>query len=170
MIGYRGSGKSTIGRRLAEQFSLDFVDTDCLIEERAGATIQEMVKTRGWPYFRALEKEVIRDLAASHSAVVAAGGGAILDPDNQASLKRGSLVIYLTASETVLAARIAGDGKTEGQRPSLTGDSVTAEISAVLRERDPLYRKVADHSLSTSRKSIDEVVAEIAEIIRALPA
>ncbi|MDI6790163.1 MAG: shikimate kinase, partial [Thermodesulfobacteriota bacterium] len=80
LIGYRGSGKSTVGRRLAERLSLPFIDTDTLIEEKAGITIKEMVEKKGWAYFRAVEKDVIRGLPGDKTMVVAAGGGAILDP------------------------------------------------------------------------------------------
>ncbi|MEW6328463.1 MAG: shikimate kinase [Thermodesulfobacteriota bacterium] len=167
LIGYRGSGKSTVGRRLAERLSLPFIDTDTLIEEKTGITIKEMVEKKGWPYFRAVEKEVIRGLAGDKTMVVAAGGGAVLDPENQARLKENGLVFYLAADEATLSGRIAKDARTGDQRPSLTGEMVTAEIRTVLKTREPIYRKVADYMINTVGRTVNDIVEEIIGIVMA---
>lgn len=145
--------------------SVPFIDTDTLIEEKAGITIKEMVEKKGWAYFRAVEKDVIRGLAGDKAMVVAAGGGAVLDPENQARLREDSLVFYLAADEATLAGRIAKDTRTDDQRPSLTGETVTAEIRAVLEEREPVYRKVADYVINTEGRTVDDIVAEVTSII-----
>lgn len=167
LIGYRGSGKSTVGRMLAERLGLAFVDTDTRIEERSGLSIKEMVEKKGWPYFRTAEKEVIRSLAREEGMVMAVGGGAILDAENRESLKQNSLVFYLAADPATLALRISQDTKTEAQRPSLTGREVMAEIGMVLEEREPLYRKVAHYVVDTEDRTVDEVVQEIIGIMEA---
>ena len=164
LIGYRGSGKTTVGRRLAERLSVLFTDTDILIEEKAGITIKEMVEKKGWAYFRAVEKDVIRGLAGDKAMVVAAGGGAVLDPENQARLREDSLVFYLAADEATLAGRIAKDTRTGDQRPSLTGETITAEIRAVLEEREPVYRKAADYVINTEGRTVDDIAEEIIKI------
>ncbi|MFH1146179.1 MAG: shikimate kinase, partial [Pseudomonadota bacterium] len=156
LIGYRGSGKSSVGRILSECLTLHFIDTDSLIENRAGIPIKEMVQRGGWPCFRQVEKEVIRILA-DRDLVVAVGGGAVLDSENRELLRTNSLVFYLAADETTLAKRIATDIKTESQRPSLTGQDITAEIGSVLKEREPIYRGMADHVIDTANRSIDDV-------------
>lgn len=145
--------------------SLPFIDTDTLIEEKAGITIKEMVEKKGWAYFRAVEKGVIRGLAGDKAMVVAAGGGAVLDPENHACLREDSLVFYLAADEATLAGRIAKDTRTDDQRPSLTGETVTAEIRAVLEEREPVYRKAADYVINTEGRTADDIVEKIIGII-----
>lgn len=165
LIGYRGSGKSTVGRRLAERLSLPLIDTDTLIEDRVGITIKEIVEKKGWAYFRAVEKDVIRGLAGDKAMVVAVGGGAVLDPGNQVRLREDNLVFYLAADETTLARRIAKDARTDDQRPSLTGETVTAEIRMVLEKREPIYRKVADYVINTEGRTVDDIVAELTGII-----
>lgn len=165
LIGYRGSGKSSVGRRLAQVLSLEYIDTDCLIETVAGITIKEMVELSGWPHFRQVEKEAIRSLAHCN-LVVAAGGGAVLDSENREVLKKNSLVFYLAADEKTLAERIMQDNKTEDQRPSLTGQSITAEIGAVLKEREAIYRGIADYVIDTANRSIDDVASEIRNVLK----
>lgn len=165
LIGYRGSGKSAVGQMLAERLALPLIDTDVLIEEKVGMTIKEIVERKGWPYFRAIEKDVVRNLASDKGMIVAVGGGAILDLENQMYLKEKSLVFYLAADEATLARRIARDTKTIARRPSLTGERVTAEIRTVLKEREPLYRKVADYVIDTEGLTLSDVVEKITGII-----
>lgn len=165
LIGYRCSGKTTVGRMLAERLGRRLIDTDPLIEKKAGCSIKEMVGSKGWMYFRELEKSVVRELTKAKSIVIAVGGGAVLDPENQVNLKADSLVFYLAADESTLARRMAGDAITDTQRPSLTGQSVTTEIAAVLKEREAIYRKAADYVIETANKDVEHIVAEILAII-----
>lgn len=145
---------------------MPFIDTDTLVEEKAGTTIKEMVEKKGWSYFRAMEKEVIRGLARDQAMVVAVGGGAILDPENQRGLKQNSLIIYLAADEATLAGRIAKDARTDDQRPSLTGREATVEIGTVLKEREPIYRKVADYVIDTETGNLQDVVQKISALVK----
>ena len=102
LIGYRCTGKTTIGEILAEKLGWPLVDTDTLVQERAGRSIQEIVAEGGWPDFRRREREIIADVAARDRQVISAGGGAVLDEENARALRAGGRVVLLTASpETI---------------------------------------------------------------------
>ena len=161
LIGCRGAGKSTVGSLLAERCELDFHDTDELIELRSGQCISEMVAMRGWEFFRDREKEVVRELSGIDPAVIATGGGVVLDPENISFLKQNGLLIWLTADEDTIIGRIEADRDKDQQRPSLTGGTLTDETLSVMAERSSLYEKAADLSVDTSVKSLDDVVDEI---------
>jgi shikimate kinase len=160
LTGYRGCGKTAVGKKLAERLGLPFLDTDALIAERAGRTIREIVKDGGWEEFRALERQVIAGLPLVQS-VVALGGGAVLDPANVKSLKKEGFFVWLTAEPDVLTERLTADVETAEQRPPLAGGGARAEMERVLRERLPLYRRVADMTVDTSRLLPAEVVEKI---------
>jgi shikimate kinase len=166
LIGYRGTGKSTIGKRLADKLGRDFVDTDLLLVERAGKTIREIFDTEGEKAFRDRESAVIMDVAARDNVVVAAGGGAILRPENVASLKKNGKVIWLQADSRTLHARIAADPATAASRPSLTAiGGALEEIQHLLAQRTPAYQSAADSSLDVSRLSIDDAVNHLAGMV-----
>ncbi len=158
LIGYRGSGKSAVGKRIAEKLKVPFYDTDELIERGAGRSIRDMVAEKGWQYFRKRENEIIRKLAILQEGVVATGGGAVLDQENCDILKERGLVIWLTADVMTMVERIEGDAASEGRRPSLLHDDNIRETEDALKRRLPLYRGLADFSIDTTGKSIDEIV------------
>lgn len=161
LIGYRGTGKSTVGRLLAKRLSRRLVSTDAEIVRRAGQTIPDIVNAHGWEYFRDLESEVCRDLAGQDGLIIDTGGGAILRPENTAALKTHGRLFWLRAEVSTIIARIGGDT----QRPSLTGTrSFTEEVDEVLRERTPKYQAAADHVIPTD----DRAPQQIAEAILAL--
>lgn len=161
LIGYRGAGKSAVGRRLADRLGFVFYDTDELIEEDGGRTIQEMVSTKGWEYFRECEKAVIRELSGIDAAVIATGGGAVLDTENVALLKRNGSLIWLIADPQTLITRMQADQDGRKRRPSLTGGDHAGETAALMAARTPYYRAAADWSLDTSGKTIGQLVDEI---------
>jgi shikimate kinase len=160
LIGYRGTGKSAVGSLLAERCQLDFYDTDEIIELRGGQSIADMVALRGWDFFRAQEKEVVRELAGIDGAVIATGGGVVLDPENIGLLKQKGFLIRLIADADTAIARMREDRGHE-QRPSLTGRVLADETAALMAEREPLYARAADWSVETSEKSLEAVVEEI---------
>jgi len=161
LIGYRGTGKSSVGKLLAERSGRTLISTDAEVVRRAGRSIPEIVTQHGWDHFRDLESEVCRDLAGQDQLIIDTGGGAILRQDNVDHLKAKGIVLWLTAEVPTISRRIGGDT----QRPSLTGaKSFVEEIEEVLRERTPTYRAAADHTLATDRKT----VVEIADAIQAL--
>lgn len=158
LIGYRGTGKSSVGKILAERLQRRMVSTDEEIVRRAGLSIPEIVKQSGWDHFRDLESEVCQDLAGQDGLVIDTGGGAVLRPQNVARLKTNGTLFWLTADVATIAARIGGDS----QRPSLTGSkSFIEEIDDVLRERTPIYAAAADHVVATDGRSLADVVATI---------
>ncbi len=158
LIGYRGTGKSTVGKILAARLERHLVSTDAEVIARAKLTIPEIVQQFGWEYFRDIESEVCRDLAAKDGLIIDTGGGAILRPQNVDSLKKNGTLFWLTASVETIATRIGGDT----QRPSLTGaKSFIEEIQDVLRERTPKYQAAADHTIATEGQSVEQVAAHI---------
>lgn len=164
LIGYRGTGKSAVGRLLADRLDLDFYDTDELVEKRGGQSIQEMVAAKSWEFFREREKDVIRELSGIDAAVIATGGGAVLDPENIILLKRKGRLIWLDADAQTVIVRMQADTNNEQRRPSLTGSEPADETVAVMAARAPLYRVAADLCVDTSGKSLDEIVDEICSI------
>lgn len=163
LIGYRGTGKSTVGKVLAVKLGRGLVSTDKEIVRRAGRSIPEIVSEHGWEHFRDLESEVCKDLAGRENLVIDTGGGAILRQQNVDVLKQNGLLFWLTASVETIAGRIGGDT----QRPSLTGTkSFMEEIQEVLRERTPRYRAAADHMLPTDGRSINQLVENILDLLK----
>lgn len=161
LIGYRGTGKSAVGRLIADRLDLAFYDADELVEKRGGQSIQEMVAAKGWEFFREREKDVIRELSGIDAAVIATGGGAVLDPENVRLLKRKGRLIWLVADAQTVIARMQADTNSEQRRPSLTGREPADETVAVIAARTPFYREAADLCVDTSGKSPDEIVDEI---------
>lgn len=163
LMGVRCTGKSTVGRCLAESLGVPFTDTDELIEQRTGRLISRIVAEKGWSAFRAAEKAVIRELAAADRGVIALGGGVVCDTDNVEILKAKGVFVWLSARPEEIASRMGKDAADGAERPSLTGAPSVDEIRAVMAERDPLYRGIADLVVDTT--GID--AAGVAEAIRA---
>ena len=163
LIGYRGTGKTVVGQRLAEDLGLRYVGLDDAIVQRAGKPIPEIVEDAGWDGFRDVESDVVRAASVEDGCVLDTGGGAILRDSNVAALRHNGMVFWLQASVDDIVARIGGDD----QRPSLTGkQSFTDEVAEVLAERTPKYAAAADVVVDTSGLSLDEVVAAISEAFR----
>ena len=161
LIGYRGAGKSSVGRLLAERLGWDLISTDAEIVRKAGLPVPDIVQRFGWDHFRNLESAVCRELADKDHLIIDTGGGAILRPENVDSLKATGSLVWLTVEVRTIIERIGGDT----QRPSLTGaKSFTDEVEEVLRERQPKYQAAADHIVATDEKSL----AEVADTIMAL--
>jgi shikimate kinase len=161
LIGYRGSGKTCVGRRLAERLGWEFVDTDETIQQEAGRTIREIFDADGERAFRKLEADVLEQALAGHRRVISAGGGAVLARRNRRALRSAGPCIWLTAPAEELARRIEADERSSTQRPSLTGQSGLAEIEMMLQARLPVYEATADHVVSTADRTPDQVVETI---------
>ncbi len=163
LIGYRGTSKTVVGRKLAEKLGMTYIGMDDEIVRRAGKPIPEVVAESGWEHFRDLESEVVRDGAARDNCILDTGGGAILRDANVEHLRRNGLVFWLQASIPDIISRIGGDD----QRPSLTGTkSFTDEVAEVLAERTPKYAAAAHERIDSSALSIDERVEAISRIFR----
>jgi shikimate kinase len=165
LLGYRGCGKTTVARLLAERLGWECVDADQEIVRRAGRTIADIFAAGGEDAFRDLESAVVGDLALRERAVVALGGGAILREQNRRALAGRGRMIWLTASAPTILARVSGDAATAAQRPALTTAGGLAEIEHMLARRTPLYRQCADHILDTEDKTPAQVAAEILALI-----
>ena len=160
LIGYRGTGKSTLGKIVAARLNRQLISTDQEIVRRTGSSIPDIVAAHGWDYFRDVETAVCQDLAGRDNLVIDTGGGAILRQQNVDVFKRNGRLIWLTASVDTIAARIGG----ETQRPSLTGTkSHVDEIRDVLSERVPKYQAAADLTIATDGRSIDELASVIVQ-------
>lgn len=161
LIGYRCTGKTSVGKRLARLLGLAFYDSDAVIREETGRSVQEIVDAGGWPAFRAEEKKIVAQLALQDNCVIALGGGAVLDPENVAAIKANGRVIWLTADIRTILERMARDGASTEQRPPLKGMDSILETTLVLEERTPLYEGAADLTIDTSHRELDEIVDEI---------
>ncbi|MGZ8373319.1 MAG: shikimate kinase [Nitrospira sp.] len=158
LIGYRGTGKSTVGKLVAARLDRVLVSTDAEIVKLVGQSIPEIVEQHGWEYFRDLETKICQDLAGRDGVVIDTGGGAILRSQNVEGLKRTGKLFWLTAPVETIAKRIGADT----QRPSLTGTkSFLDEIQDVLRERTPKYQAAADYIIESDGKSTTQVAEEI---------
>ncbi|MGQ9647953.1 MAG: shikimate kinase [Thermodesulfobacteriota bacterium] len=166
LIGYRGAGKTTVGRRLSAFLQKGFVDTDDLIEERQRTPIGEIVKTYGWDYFRAIERRVISEISNHDDLIVAAGGGAVLEPENVKALRRNGFIIWLKADIQVLLQRMAKDPRTTTGRPSLTGKGALEELKEVLAHRESLYEQASEVQVDTSLLDVNGVVNNILFILQ----
>jgi shikimate kinase len=167
LIGYRCTGKTSVGKALAERLGKAFVDTDVYIEEKANRLISDMVAREGWDFFREKEREAIREITSSEDLVIAAGGGAVLNTENVTKLKNSGVVVLLETTNETILDRMRADEKTEQQRPSLTGKDPLEEIAEVLEIRRPYYQQAMGFSVDTTSKSIQEVVEEILQKLSA---
>ena len=166
LIGYRGSGKTTVGTIVASHLERPLIDTDRAIETEAGRTIAEIFGAEGESGFRQREAALIERIAASSTpSILALGGGAIVDPATVAVLRRRAFVVWLDAHEHEIRRRISGDPNTPSSRPSLTGASPLEEIETVLTERRPLYRDAADLRLSADGDPMT-IAGRIVEALR----
>ncbi len=166
-IGYRGTGKTAVGKALSRRLGRPFYDADTYLEEKAGRTISDMVAAEDWPFFRAREKEVIREISAMEHCVIATGGGAVMDKENVARLRDRGALVLLTADMDTMIQRIQADESSPQQRPKLLEGDIYEETERLLKERMPVYKAVADFSVDTSNLTIDEVVDQIVRHLQA---
>ena len=161
LIGYRGTGKTAVGKALSERLARPFYDADVFLEEKLSRTISNIVAKDGWPYFRAREKEIIRELSALNGCVIATGGGAVMDHDNVDCLSDNGIFILLKADTPTMIKRIQGDETSRQQRPALLAGNIHEETEALIEKRMPTYERVADMVVDTTHLGIDDVVEQI---------
>lgn len=161
LVGMMGSGKTTVGKRLARALGRPFVDSDREVEVRAGATVSEVFARDGEAAFRRLEAAVIADLlAADEPAVIATGGGAVVDAGTRARLAARAVVVWLRASPRTLANRVRPDGS----RPLLADDPAAA-LHRLAEERAPWYEEVAAVTVDVDRLTRPKVVAAVLDAV-----
>ncbi len=165
--GPRASGKTSVGRLLAQRLSRGFVDTDDLVKEQAGQSIAELVDQEGWPAFRALESKVLAEVCAKEPMVVATGGGMVLAEANRKLMRESGLVFLLWTRAEVLLERLALE-QLAAQRPALTNLSWEEEMLQTLAEREPLYRDVAHVMLDSAldmETLVDQAHARLVSLV-----
>jgi shikimate kinase len=162
LIGYRGTGKSTVARHLAERLGYDSVDADAEIERRAGKSIAAIFAEDGEAAFRDIEGQIVADLVGRQRTVVALGGGAVLRETSRNAIGAAGPIVWLTAPVDVIVARLAADPTTAGRRPNLTKIGGREEVETLLAERNPIYRQCATLVVNTDGKTCAQVADEIA--------
>ncbi|HZB72502.1 MAG TPA: shikimate kinase [Acidimicrobiales bacterium] len=161
LVGMMGSGKTTVGRRVAARLGRRLRDSDAEVEARTGRTVREIFETDGEPAFRAEEARALAEaLDDPEPAVVAAAGGVVLDPANRDRLRARGTVVWLDASPEDLARRVGS----RNHRP-LLGDDPLAALRRLDRERRALYEEVADHVVPVGRRPVEDVVADVLTVL-----
>ena len=161
LIGYRGTGKTSVGQHLARLSGWPCVDTDAEIERASKCSIREIFTSQGEDAFRDLETEAIRRVAERDEVIVALGGGAVLRDRNRELLAHDSRAVWLRASVETIRKRLGRDPKSADSRPGLTAQGALDEVAAVLLARTPLYREFADFEVDTDQRT----PAEIADLV-----
>lgn len=165
LVGFMGSGKSSVGRRLARRLSMPFVDTDAEIEAAESRRVAEIFSADGEERFRALESEALRTAASGPDAVVACGGGAVLSPENRQVLESAGRVVYLRVGAEEALSRM----RDTVSRPLLAGDAHAA-AERLLSSREHLYEQVADVTVDTAGRTVAEVAEAVADALGATAA
>ena len=161
LVGYRCSGKTVVGKTLARELGREFLDTDALIEENAGRSIEKMISTNGWDRFRETEKRLVEEVSRRNNLVIATGGGIVMDEENVKNLKQNGWVVWLKGEPDVLRERMAKEEGSGKVRPSLTGADPLEEIKEVLSVRRPFYERAGDLVVDTSNLSIGDAASLI---------
>jgi shikimate kinase len=161
LVGYRCSGKTAVGEILANELGRDFLDTDALIEDRAGCSIEALISTRGWDYFREIEKGIVKEVSMRDNLVIATGGGVVMDEENVKNMKQSAWIVWLNGRPEILKERMGKEQRSGKRRPTLTGADPLVEIEEVLSTRKPLYEQAGDVTIDTSSLSTREAAALI---------
>lgn len=161
LVGLSGTGKSTVAPLLAERRGVVAVDLDRLLEQRFGRPVAQVFLEDGEPEFRRAEAELLAEVLVGPPAVIATGGGAVLDPESRRRLADAAFVVWLSAPIDLLVRRLSDVAE---RRPLLADDPATA-LRAMAAERDPLYREVADFVVDVERRSPEEIAEMVADVV-----
>lgn len=172
LIGYRGTGKSTVAALLGDILGCGWCDADIVLEQRVGRSIASLVRERGEPFFRDEESAVLAELLRRVDGVLSTGGGVVLRPENRQMLRTaGRPIVWLTATSEVIRQRLAADPTTAGRRPALatptsaaltTAGDPLVEVAAALEHREPYYRACADLQVDSSIMTPATIATRIA--------
>ncbi|MDJ0984093.1 MAG: shikimate kinase [Desulfobacterales bacterium] len=161
LIGYRCSGKTTVGKSIAKKLGWAFVDADAMLVAASGKNIKDIIDIDGWASFRRMEHITLTQICAKKRQVVATGGGVVLDAANIAAMKSSGQVIWLNATADTIRSRMQADANTEHLRPALTDRGALAEIENLLTERRPLYERASDVLVHTDGIPVAEIAKRI---------
>lgn len=164
LIGYRGTGKTTVARLLAQRLDWAWIDADELLQRRQGKTIRAVFETDGEAAFRAMEAVLLAELCGRPRQVIATGGGVVLNEENRRLMTASGLVVWLKADARTIFDRLQADAATE-QRPPLTGLDPMQEIQNLLAVREPLYQACADLTVDAGQGSSEDVVERIRNLL-----
>lgn len=156
LVGFMGTGKTSVGKALAARLNKEFIELDAMIEQKAGKSIPEIFRQDGEVHFRELEIEVTKAVAGRKNAVIACGGGLVLNKINTDRLSQECIIVYLAASPRTILKRTSADN---GERPLLPGKLL--ETRELLKFRKPFYERAADIKVDTSKLDIASVVEQI---------
>ena len=166
LIGYRCSGKTTVGKSIAMTIDWSFVDSDLLVIKKNGNSIKDIIDTAGWRAFRRMERSTLRQICTKDRQVVATGGGVVLDADNIKAMKASGTVVWLEASAATIQERMRQDKNTENFRPALTDKGRMEEIEDMLLKRNPYYESASDLFIQTDNATIDLITHKIVQKIK----
>jgi len=161
LIGFMGTGKTTIATKLAVLLNMKYVSTDNLIEKREKRTINEIFTDSGEQYFRDVESDIVREVSDTTDSVIDAGGGVVLSEENMANLKSSGIVISLTADAQTIAERT----KRYKHRPLLNVEDPRRKIRDLMAKREPFYAK-ADHMIDTGKLTVRQVIDRIVDLVK----
>ncbi len=168
LIGYRGTGKTTVAQQLALRLGWDWCDSDVEVELRAGKSIAAQFADEGEQAFRDRESQVIAALVARNRTIIAAGGGVVLRPENRRALTAAGAVVWLTADVETIASRVAADASTVARRPNLLAGG-EQEIRQLLAQRTPLYQEAAAIQVATDGRAPGDIAGEIIDRLQLIP-
>jgi shikimate kinase len=163
LFGFMGTGKSSVGKILAERLNMSFLEMDEIIEKEERMSIEEIFKKYGEAYFRELERNLVERISKIRGYVISTGGGVVLNESNVRLLGINGILISLMAKEEIIYERV----KKETHRPLLKGGDVLKKIKEILDYRRPFYEK-AGYCIDTSNKSKEEVAQEIIDYLKGL--
>lgn len=168
LIGFRCTGKTSVGQMLSTRLGWGFIDTDSLLVSESGLSIKEIVGTHGWETFRKMENAVVEQVCMLHRRVVATGGGVVINDANVRLMKSNGRLVWLKATPKTIKTRMMQDQDTEVFRPSLTAKDSFFEIEETLTERNPIYNAAMDFDVETDSRRIDEICDTILRQLRVL--
>jgi shikimate kinase len=163
LIGFMATGKTEVAKVLAQKSNKTLIDLDAIIIKHAGKPIMDIFRQDGEIRFRELEIEAVREVGDTKNAVIACGGGTVLNKINVDRLKKECVIICLMASPAVILKRVAGD---QSNRPLLNTANQAKEIKALLKKRRPFYQQAADITIDTSRQNINAITNKILELVK----
>ena len=170
LIGYRCTGKTTVGKAIAVSIGRVFVDADILLVNNNGKSIKDIIDSEGWDAFRRMEQATLKQICAADRQVVATGGGVVLDPENVKMMKANGRIVWLDASAATIRKRMSEDKTTGNFRPALTGKGPIQEIEAMLLKRNPYYQDACDFFINTDGIAVAEITMKIIRKLQVGPA